>query len=250
MTDRAVNTPDCDACADAPPEQTADAAALIAVLRTAGAQGFDPVRLHHAETLARRAVAHQGSVRHALDARLAQALADLQARFTLAQDNAAQALSRGTQQHPQAAEALQRHFDAGEFSELQRLLANLDARERIAALRSLTRRLDQHSAENTTTDPSGHAGAQPELKVIRQFRNTWAKLSVDKQVAQTLAQAPKNAGPINSHMLALRSLALMRDISPDYLNRFISYADTLLRLDPGEPEKPSTPKKQQAAKKK
>jgi hypothetical protein len=46
----------------------------------------------------------------------------------------------------------------------------------------------------------------------------------------------------------LRSLALMRDISPDYLNRFMSYADTLLRLDQGEKEKPSSPKKQRPAK--
>jgi hypothetical protein len=32
-------------------------------------------------------------------------------------------------------------------------------------------------------------------------------------------------------MLVLRSLALMREASPDYLNRFISYADTLLCLE-------------------
>jgi hypothetical protein len=54
-------------------------------------------------------------------------------------------------------------------------------------------------------------------------------------VAQALDQAPKNAGPINSHMLVLRSLALMRDIAPDYLNRFMSYVDTLLCLDPDAP---------------
>jgi hypothetical protein len=32
-------------------------------------------------------------------------------------------------------------------------------------------------------------------------------------------------------MLVLRSLGLMRDISPDYLNRFMGYVDTLLCLD-------------------
>ena len=67
-------------------------------------------------------------------------------------------------------------------------------------------------------------------------------------MAQALGQAPANAGPINSHMLVLRSLALMRDISPDYLNRFLSYADTLLCLDPGEKEKPAAAKKPPAAK--
>ena len=59
-------------------------------------------------------------------------------------------------------------------------------------------------------------------------------------------------------MLVLRSLALMRDISPDYLNRFMSYADTLLCLDQGEKDKlvkekdakdkPGNPKKPQVTK--
>jgi len=40
---------------------------------------------------------------------------------------------------------------------------------------------------------------------------------------------------------------LMRDISPDYLNRFISYADTLLCLDQGGKEKPVSAKKSPAA---
>jgi hypothetical protein len=46
-----------------------------------------------------------------------------------------------------------------------------------------------------------------------------------------MAQAPQNAGPINSHMLVLRSLGLMRDASPDYLSRFMGYVDTLLFLE-------------------
>ncbi len=32
-------------------------------------------------------------------------------------------------------------------------------------------------------------------------------------------------------MLVLRSLGLMRDLSPDYLNRFMGYVDCLLLLD-------------------
>ncbi len=46
----------------------------------------------------------------------------------------------------------------------------------------------------------------------------------------------------------LRSLGLMRDISPDYLNRFMVHVDTLLCLDEADKNKPvvkkpvSTPK--------
>jgi hypothetical protein len=70
-----------------------------------------------------------------------------------------------------------------------------------------------------------------ELKTMRYFRNNWSKLSVHRHVKQAIEQVPDHAGPLNSHLLMLRSLALMRDISPDYLNRFVSYIDTLLWLD-------------------
>jgi hypothetical protein len=66
---------------------------------------------------------------------------------------------------------------------------------------------------------------------VAQFRQQLGKISVQKQVTQAIAQAPQNAGPINSHMLVLRSLGLMRDLSPDYLNRFMGYVDTLFFLD-------------------
>jgi hypothetical protein len=66
---------------------------------------------------------------------------------------------------------------------------------------------------------------------------------VGKRVTQALDQAPKNAGPINSHRLVLQSLALMREISPDYLNRFTSYVDALLCLDQVPKDKPTVTKK-------
>jgi Protein of unknown function (DUF2894) len=75
------------------------------------------------------------------------------------------------------------------------------------------------------------AGQLAETPRIQQFRKQLSQISVHKQVTQAIAQAPQNAGPINSHMLVLRSLGLMRDISPDYLNRFMGYVDTLLCLD-------------------
>ena len=40
-----------------------------------------------------------------------------------------------------------------------------------------------------------------------------------------------NAGPLNSHHLVHRALLLMRELSPEYLNRFMSYVDSLLWID-------------------
>src|SRR4051794_39027037 len=78
---RFMNEPDHREIADAPLDSSADFNALIASLRTAGADRFDPVRLHYIEVLAERAIAHQGSVKRLLDAKLAQALAAFKERF-------------------------------------------------------------------------------------------------------------------------------------------------------------------------
>lgn len=229
-------------------DSSIDFNALIASLRTAGAERFDPVRLHYIEVLAKHVAAHQGSARRLLDAKLTQALAAFKERFDLARRDAKETVARSAQQYPHAANDLQRLFAAGNFKGLRRFIATLQASEQRASLSAVVRQLEQHSPENSNARLEENIGSLPELKTVRTFRNTLSKLSVDKQVAQALEQAPKNAGPINSHMLVLRSLALMRDISPDYLNRFMSYADTLLCLDQFEKEKPGNPKKRQAAK--
>lgn len=231
-----------------------DATALIASLRTAGAARFDAVRFHYIEALAARASAHGGSVRRMLDLKLTQALLKFQQGFEQARGEAGALMQSAATQHPQAAKALQLQFEAGDFTTLRRLVASLDAgrkaQEPEVSLAALVQRLEQHAQANPDTSAReiGKAGSRAELKTLRHFRNTWSKLSTGKQVARALAQAPANAGPINSHMLVLRSLALMRDISPDYLNRFISYADTLLCLDQAERDRPAGPKKPPAAK--
>jgi hypothetical protein len=242
-----MNAPVHTEITDTPSDSPADSDALIAALRTAGADRYDPVRLHYLEVLSRRATAHQGSVKRVLDDRLAQALAEFKERFELAQSDARQIVAQTVQEYPHAANELQRLLSAGDFKGLRRFVARLKSGEQRTSLGALVRQLEQHSHGNADARADGNAVSRPELKTIRNFRNTWAKLSVDKQVAQALEQAPKNAGPINSHMLVLRSLALMRDISPDYLGRFMSYADTLLSLDPGEQEKPVSPKKRPVA---
>jgi hypothetical protein len=257
--------------ANAPLKSAPDFNALIASLRSAGAERFDPVRLHFIDALARRANNHEGNVRYLLDARLERALAAFEERFDRARSDAGERIAECVNQYPQAATALQRLFAAGDFQGVRQHIAGLHANDRSASLGALVRRLEQQSHDqpvdasapkgSATSGVAGMAGAgangipatmvagqHPELKTIRNFRNTWSKLSVEKQVTQALGQAPANAGPINSHMLVLRSLALMRDISPDYLNRFMTYADTLLCLDQGEKEKAIVPKKRPAAK--
>lgn len=238
--------------ADVQMDASCEVSVLIFSLRAAGADQFDPMRWHYLETLATRTAAHDGRTKYMLDTKLAQALATFKERFEQARSAAEEVLNRTAPHYPHACDELQRLFNAGDFKGLQRLASSLRSSERIASLSALVRQLEQHSAEKAEPQFEQAEAARVELKTIRNFRNTWSKLSVDKQVAQALEQAPKNAGPINSHMLVLRSLALMRDIAPDYLTRFISYADTLLCLEQDGKEKADKkadkPKKRQPAK--
>jgi hypothetical protein len=43
----------------------------------------------------------------------------------------------------------------------------------------------------------------------------------------SLAQVPRNAGPLNSSSLVHRALSLMREVSPGYFQQFLAYADAL-----------------------
>ena len=182
----------------------------IETLRLLGAAQFEPVHFHFLAVLAQRTQAQQGPVKRILAAKLALALEAFKTRFEQAQTDAGQVIAK---------------------------LESADARTSLADLsRYLTRQPPAQGAGRLDEAMGGHT----ELKSVKYFRNTWSKLSADKQVTQALVQAPKNAGPINSHMLVLRSLALMREISPDYLNRFVSYVDTLLCLDRRDVEKPKT----------
>ncbi|NEX64176.1 DUF2894 domain-containing protein [Noviherbaspirillum galbum] len=215
----------------------ADGMPLMEALRQSGAARFDAVRWHHAEALARRAAASEGKVRQLLDAKLTQILHALDACFRQGQDEARDALAAAAESHPEASAELHSLFAAGEFKRLHEAIAALRKPVPTDTLASLLRDLAHHDHQATPSWAPSSSDLPLELKAVSQFRDTWAKLSADKQVTQALQQAPKNAGPINSHMLVLRSLALMRDMSPEYLNRFLSYADTLLKLEQGEGEK-------------
>jgi hypothetical protein len=191
---------------------------MLAALKVAGAHAFDPVRFHFLEALAERAQGQNAQVQQVVEDKLAQGLAEWSRR-------------RAAWLATQGVVAVPMEGSASVLSAQAPAEATLDAAP--TPLRALTRYLAHATQAGPDAEPpdTGFAHAQPELKSVRQFRSTWSRLSADRQLTLAMQQAPHNAGPINSHMLVLRSLALMRDISPDYLSRFVSYADTLLCLE-------------------
>lgn len=182
--------------------QGADLSAALDALRARGADRADPVRFRFIEALARRAAAHDGQARRVLDDKLAQALA---------------ACGQG----------------------LERAAAPADRAGARAVAPGPLAELVDHLARHSS--PQGHApvpaGARagasqpPELKALGHFRRTWSRLNAHQRLTQSLAKVPENAGPLNSNQLVHRALTLMRDLSPEYLDRFIGYVDALLWLD-------------------
>ena len=182
---------------DAKPTPT-PSQALQESLHAAGAAGFDAVGWHYIEVLSERMRTHTAKAHELLSEKLDKALHEFQVRFEVSQaqpDSMASAVSA-----PPSALAL--------------MLQDMGP-----------------PIPGTVITSTKSGNWRDESPGVKKFRKQLSKISVQRQVTQAIAQAPQNAGPINSHMLVLRSLGLMREASPDYLNRFINYVDTLLSLE-------------------
>ena len=187
--------------------ETADVDAALDALRSSGAAERYPVRFAYLEALARRAAAQPEAVRRGLIDKLnavARKLASPAAPLAEATGECA-------------------------ASPLSELLAHINRYD-----------YEQPDITSSTTNTAArHAQPVPELRSIACFHETWSRLSAEQQLAETLACAPENAGPLNSQHLVLRSLQLMRDIAPEYLQGFMSYVDTLIWLEHAAPAKPA-----------
>ena len=178
----------------------------LQALRAEGAQRHNPARFHYLEVLAQRLPGQPAAVQQVLAQRLEQAVAT----YAREARSATAAAAPGTGATPATAAP----------SPLARLNRELTARASA----------EPHAA--TTDALHASAGAHlPDMKSVRQFSEVWSKISAEQQVVQALHRGPENAGPLNSHKLVLRSLSLMRALSPDYLRRFMSQMDALLWLD-------------------
>ncbi|MFC0400143.1 DUF2894 domain-containing protein [Paraburkholderia rhizosphaerae] len=99
------------------------------------------------------------------------------------------------------------------------------------------------SASSTVNAPGGSSlaaltaslseradGAGTLADMLRYFDAIWSKLSAGRQLRQSLAQVPGNAGPLNSSRLVYRALSLMNELSPEHLQHFLVYVETLSAL--------------------
>ena len=203
--------------------------AALAALRGQGAERLDPLRFRFLEALAERTAAASGPVQALIEARCQTALDDYTERFRQAQSAAAEAVAQLSASRPAVAREGRRLLQAGDFSAVHKLVARVGSPSgpRSHPLAELNRHI------RLVSEPveAGGDAALPELKSVRRFREMWSRMAAVDDVDAAVGRGPENAGPLNSHMLVLRSLGLMRQVSPAYLRRFLAQVEALLWLE-------------------
>lgn len=177
-----------------------DARAMLDAWREAGADRVAPVRFQFMDALQRRAAAQGGEARRLLDGKLATLIQAYEAELDGAPADAAENVPAPAATLPEP-----------------------------GALAALTAYI-----ADPGTDARGAADLRatyPELQTLEYFRGVWSRVSADRQVRQSQEQVHKNAGPLNSNQLVHRALSLMREVSPGYLQQFLSYTDALMWME-------------------
>ncbi len=175
---------------------------ILDAWRQQNADRLSPWRFHFIEALERRAAGYDGATRQLLDKRLTK----LVEAYTADLDNASSRAGDADGVPAPSAPA------RGALGKLLDDIAN----------RAATRVDDL-----ATTNAAPGTAALPTLEALDEFRNIWSEVRIERQIRQSLEQVPADAGPLNSGSLVHRSLTLMHELSPGYLQHFLSYIDTL-----------------------
>lgn len=188
---------------------------LLESLRAEGLHRHDPARFQYLEVLARRLPLQPLAVQLLLQQRWNAAVADYAGRARSGSGGAAKAGAPAAD----------------------------------TPLAQLNRDLEARTQTEAAPVPWGGAGHRPDLPSVRRFSQVWSKIAAEQQVAQALVGGPENAGPLNSHRLVLRTLRLMRTLSPDYTRHFLAQMDALLWLDQAKTSAAAPPAARTARKK-
>jgi len=174
-------------------------AATLDAWRESGADAIDPVRFRTLEALARRAEGYTGEARRVVDDRLA-ALIDAYAAVV---QRAAGKIGPASESQPSCSKQ-----DDG--------------------LAGLLRHLRTHARPDGGEDGNG---GDTVARLGAYFRDAWVQVRARRELRHSVERVPENAGPLNSNHLVQRSLSLMGEVSPGYLQQFLSYVDALSSLD-------------------
>lgn len=228
----------------------------IARMVERGVDRFDPVRFSYIQSLVKRSSGKKESISRLIERKAHQALDEYLIRFEKSRRETADIVARTATEYPDSGDEIHRCFEQCQFKAVQRMAERLDRSRPQTPLATLTKRLmspcadndknpltfdDQlrkqedeiaQSVGNLLTDQWANQNTgNPELRSFHLFKKTWSKIHADNLLAQAVQDRPENPGPLNGQMLATRSLSAMRNLSPSYLDRFVSYFESLLWLE-------------------
>jgi hypothetical protein len=248
-----------------------DCSAQIALILAQGGNRFDEIRFQYLSSIYERAEKQRHSVALILISKVQRLLASYQSDLVSAEEKSKVLSNRIKMSFPESSnevDQLERYYNVSALTKLENRLMRTNGG---GVLKTLTNLLLQggesddnqdapsfvellQSQENEaikifTDNEACIASNKSELKSVRLFRESQEKLNSEKLVRLAIKEGPDNPGPINPHMLAIRSLSTMQSLSPQYLKRFISYIDTVFWLEQAGDElkpksKPKTINKQ------
>ena len=202
---------------------TLDAQAVLDGWRDSGADQADPVRFRFLQAMAHRATGLDGLARRLLDEKLAGHL-NVYAQLLDAEADA----NPGAEANAEPNTEPNTPPPAEPADDAPSALAGL-----LAYLADPGAAPGQNAADGAiwNRDALGLRDAYPDVQMLEYFRAVWSRVSADRQVRQSQQQVHKNAGPLNSNQLVHRALSLMRELSPGYLQQFLSYTDALMWME-------------------
>ena len=202
-------------------------------LRETNADRFDPARFRFIESLLERAATKRGPVQSILENKISAALTSYKA-----------------DQHAAAAQLESLTEQATGYCAQSSLAMLVGLRELLdqkqvpvdSATSALERTLNEQEnlslagamfiADMSTEQDCGVVtGEQRPLKASREMQISQQRHSIVKRVELAIQQGPESPGPLNPQMLAIKALTSMRDLSPQYLSRYINYLDALFWLE-------------------
>ena len=191
----------------------------------------NPVRFRYLQGLAERAAQCRHAVlRRALEARLAQALKD-----------------EGACPWPAASVTTQTERGAATSSApgrtgLRALLAQLEQGDVAPAAEdsSLTALMQQQAMaalqQHSAVPPASlQVSSANGLRAAASLQPERSRQHVTQLLASLAAQAPADAGPLNSQRLVVKALQTLQEIAPEYLQHLLTQLETLQWLEQAEP---------------
>ncbi|KPQ27575.1 MAG: Protein of unknown function (DUF2894) [Marinobacter excellens HL-55] len=183
-------------------------------LRHHGADQLDPIQFHYLEACEHR-LRSKGLQHGRHWQKLALAVAEYQASLGPSQKPTPTIAARPSSPLAALLDALNQTTDApakAPRSALeQRIFGDID------------------QPEQTHLPPTTDA-LQP-LKAMARAKADQSTQAIQERIRYAIESTPKDAGPMNAHRLVSRALAEMQRLSPEYLERFARYTDTLMALE-------------------